>query len=127
MTDELDGYDEETPGWGHIAGDEAEQMRKYHLANPDDAAGFAATPIERTTSLRGPDFTGAPGYVAIVQGQVFLVATLLITQLFLITVALFELLSGKRDILWWLAGASLLAFLLALLITLWPRKRVVRG
>lgn len=129
MSDELesyDGIDDEGPVWGHIAADEEEQMRRRHLANPDDAPGFI-TSAEKARSLRGPDFTGSPGFVAIVQGQVYLVATILILQLFLITTGLFELLSGRTDILWWIAGASLVAFLLTLLITFWPRRRIVGG
>ncbi len=130
MTDELDryGYEDgsEMPAWGQMAVDEEEQMRRSHLANPDDKPGFM-TPGERVRSLRGPDFTGSPGFVAIVQAQVYLVAALLIAQLFLITTGLFELLSGRTDLLWWIAGSSLIAFLLTLLITLWPRRRVVGG
>lgn len=129
MTDEsesYDGFDDESPVWGHIAEDEQAQMRKYHLANPDDPPGYT-TPGEKARGLRGSDFTGAPGYVAIVQGQVYLVATILILQLFLITTGLFELLSGRTQILWWIAGGSLVAFLVTLLITLWPRRRIVGG
>lgn len=129
MTDELDRYDDfdqDRPVWSHVADDEQMQMRRQHLANPDDAPGFT-TPGEKARSLRGPDFSGAPGYVAIVQGQVYLVAIILIAQLFLITTGLFELLSGRTSILWWIAGASLFAFLLALLVTLWPRRRIVGG
>jgi hypothetical protein len=129
MTDELDSYEgdeQDGPLWGQVSADEEAVMRKHHLANPDDRPGFV-THGERVRSLRGPDFTGAPGYVAIVQGQVYLVAIILIVQLFLITTGLFELLSGRADILWWIAGTSLVAFLLALLITLWPRKRIAGG
>lgn len=129
MTDDLDRYDnwdQDGPVWSRVTEDEQEQMRRYHLANPDDAPGFM-TPGERIRSMRGPDFTGAPGFVAIVQGQVYLVAIILIAQLFLITMGLFELLSGRTGILWWLAGASLVGFLLSLLIILWPRKRIVGG
>lgn len=129
MTDGLDsddGLGQDAPLWSHIMESEQAQMQSQHLANPDDAPGFM-TPGERTRSLRGPDFSGAPGYVAIVQGQVYLVATILIVQLFLITTGLFELLSGRTSILWWIAGASLAAFLLALLVTLWPRRRIKGG
>ncbi len=131
MTDELDRYDsdgfeDEDPVWAHIADDEQRQMRRHSLANPDDAPGFM-TPGERVRAMRGPDFAGAPGFVAIVQGQVYLVAIILIAQLFLITFGLFELLSGRTGILWWLAGVSLVGFLLALLITLWPRRRIIGG
>jgi hypothetical protein len=129
MTDEMDHYDDDdrdAPAWGQIADDEQALMRRQHLANPDDAPGYV-TPDEQATHLRGPDYTGSPGFVAIVQGQVYLVAAILIIQLFLITTGLFELLSGRTNTLWWIAGASLIAFLLALLITLWPRRRIVGG
>ena len=128
MTDEMDRYDDDhdAPAWGQIADDEQALMRRQHLANPDDAPGYA-TPDEHASHLRGPDFTGSPGFVAIVQGQVYLVAAILIVQLFLITTGLFELLSGRTNTLWWIAGASLIAFLVALLVTLWPRRRVVGG
>ena len=127
MTDEMDRYDDDhdAPAWGQIADDEQVLMRRQHLANPDDAPGYA-TPDEHASHLRGPDYTGSPGFVAIVQGQVYLVAAILFAQLFLITLGLFELLSGRTGgVLWWIAGVSLIAFLLALLITLWPRRRVL--
>jgi hypothetical protein len=128
MTDEMDRYDDDdhdAPAWGQIADEEQALMRRQHLANPDDAPGYA-TPDEHASHLRGPDYTGSPGFVAIVQGQVYLVAAILFAQLFLITVGLFELLSGRTGgVLWWIAGVSLIAFLLALLITLWPRRRVL--
>jgi hypothetical protein len=128
MTDELDRYDNDqgAPAWGQVADDEQKMMRRQHLANPDDALGYT-TPGEQAGNTRGPDLTGSPGLVAIVQGQVYLVASIMIVQLFLITTGLFELLSGRTNVLWWIAGASLLAFLLALLIMLWPRRRVVSG
>ena len=128
MTDEMDRYDDDdygAPAWGQIADDEQALMRRGRLANPDDAPGYA-TPDEHASHLRGPDFTGSPGFVAIVQGQVYLVAAILFAQLFLITLGLFELLSGRTGgVLWWIAGVSLIAFLLGLLITLWPRRRVL--
>jgi hypothetical protein len=52
------------------------------------------------------------------------VGFILVAQLFLITTALFELLSGRTQLLWWIAGASLLGFLIAALIALWPSSRV---
>ena len=123
-----DDFERETPQWGQIAADEEETMRRRHLANPDDSPPHDATNAGNARPRRvGPDFTGTPGFVAIVQGQVYLVAAVLILQLFLITIGLFELLSGRTDILWWLAGASLVSFLVTLLITLWPRRRVVGG
>lgn len=129
MTDEMDRYDDDdhsAPAWGQIADDEQALMRRQRLANPDDAPGYI-TADEQASHLRGPDYTGSPGFVAIVQGQVYLVAAILFAQLFLITIGLFELLSGQTNTLWWIAGASLIAFLVALLVTLWPRRRVVGG
>ncbi|HEU5347663.1 MAG TPA: hypothetical protein VFU63_03525 [Ktedonobacterales bacterium] len=131
MTDELDSYGnyddfgQDVPQWGHIAADEQQVMRRHHLANPDDFP--VSAPSGGRPRTIGPDYTGTPGFVAIVQGQVYLVAAILILQLFLITTALFELLSGRTDILWWLAGASLISFLITLLVALWPRRRVVGG
>ncbi len=74
--------------------------------------------------LPGPNFLGLEGRIAIVQGQVFLLAVIVIAQLWLITDALYELLSGRAASLGWLALASGLAFALALVITLWPRRRI---
>lgn len=99
------------------------RMIQRRVANPDD-------PIVRRPRygkygpLPGPDYRGALGRVAVVQGQIFLVGAILITQLFLITTALFELLSGQTNLLWWICGACFVSFLLALLIALWPRSRV---
>jgi hypothetical protein len=61
-----------------------------------------------------------------VQGQIFLVAVILIAQLWLVTDALYNLLSGRPSVLGWLALASGLGFVLALVITLWPR-RCIKG
>ena len=123
-----DEFERDTPQWGQISPGEEEVMRLRSLANPDDYPPHDATNAGNARPRRiGPDFTGTPGFVAIVQGQVYLVAAILILQLFLITIGLFELLSGRTNILWWLAGASLVSFLVTLLITLWPRRRVVGG
>jgi hypothetical protein len=67
---------------------------------------------------------GLQGRTAIVQGQVFLVAIILIAQLWLVTDALFELLSGRTGLLGWLALASGIGFVLALIISLWARRRI---
>lgn len=125
-----DDFEHEAPQWGQISAGEEEVMRRQRLANPDDYPPHDATNAGAAGTGRrriGPDFTGTPGFVAIVQGQVYLVAAILILQLFLITIGLFELLSGRTDILWWIAAASLVAFLVTLLITLWPRRRIVGG
>ena len=58
------------------------------------------------------------------QGQVFLVAVIVVVQLWLITDALYELLSGRTANLGWLALVSGIGFVLALVITLWPRRRI---
>lgn len=92
-------------------------------ANPDDPQ--VTRPPQGPRGPRpGPNYLGIPGRAAIVQGQVFLVALIVIVQLWLITDALYELLSGRADRLIWLTLASLLGFLLALLVTLWPRRRI---
>ena len=92
-------------------------------ANPDDP------PIQRPPhgtrgAMPGPNFLGLEGRIAIVQGQIFLVAVILIAQLWLVTDALYNLLSGQPGVLGWLALASGLGFVLALIITLWPRRRI---
>jgi hypothetical protein len=92
MSDDLDGYgaygaysedgddfERETPQWGQISPDEEEFMRRRSLANPDDYPPHDATNAGNARPRRvGPDFTGTPGFVAIVQGQGYLVAALLL-------------------------------------------------
>jgi len=92
-------------------------------ANPDDP------PVQRPPRgphglMPGPNFLGSEGRIAIVQAQVFLLAVILIAQLWLITDALYELLSGRTAILGWLTFASGIGFALALVITRWPRRRI---
>ena len=99
------------------------RTRRIPKANPDDP------PVHRPPQgpqgpLPGPNYLGLPGRTAIVQGQVFLVAVILIAQLWLITDALFELLSGRHSSLIWLALVSFLGFMIALVISFWPRKRI---
>ncbi len=106
-----------------VAPDEDYIRRRGRVANPDDPP-TQRPPRDARGPRPGPDFRGAPGRVAIVQGQVYLVGFILIAQLFLITTALFELLSGRTDLLWWISGASLFGFLIAVLISVWPRSRV---
>jgi hypothetical protein len=96
---------------------------KWQIANPDDP------PVQRPPQgphgpLPGPNYVGLPGRTAIVQGQVFLVAVIVIAQLWLITDALYELLSGRSSSLGWLALVSGLGFVLALIVTFWPRRRI---
>ena len=92
-------------------------------ANPDDPP---VKPATRSPSglMPGPNFLGLEGRIAIVQAQVFLLAVILIAQLAIITVALYELLSGRTGLLGWLALASGIGFALALVITVWPRRRI---
>jgi hypothetical protein len=97
--------------------------QKWHVANPDDP------PVQRPPQgpggpLPGPNYVGLPGRTAIVQGQVFIVAVIVIAQLWLITDALYELLSGRSSSLGWLALVSGLGFVLALIVTFWPRRRI---
>ncbi|HEU5383418.1 MAG TPA: hypothetical protein VFV38_49080 [Ktedonobacteraceae bacterium] len=107
---------------------EVRRMRSAHphraaSANPDDPQ-VRRPPQGPHGPLPGPSFLGIPGRVAIVQGQVFLVAAVVVVQLWLITDALYELLSGRIGLLGWLTLASGIGFALALLITFWPRRRV---
>lgn len=92
-------------------------------ANPDDP------PVQRPPQgpggpRPGPHFLGLEGRIAIVQGQVFLLAVILVAQIWLITDALYELFSGRPQRLGWLALASGLGFAIALLIFFWPQKRI---
>jgi len=77
--------------------------------------------------MPGPNYRGSSGRIAIVQGQIFIVAVILILQLWLITVALFDLLSGQASILAWLALVSFVGFILALIVYFWPLRRVDEG
>lgn len=120
MNDLLDGAE---PYDDAYASDYPSGMAPQRLANPDDP--IAQRPPQSARGPRpGPDSRGAPGRIAIVQGQVYLVGAILIAQLFLITTALYELLSGQTALLWWITLASAGGFALALLIALWPRRRV---
>jgi hypothetical protein len=97
--------------------------QKPRVANPDDP------PVQRPPQgpegpLPGPNYLGLQGRTAIVQGQVFIVAVILIAQIWLITDALLELLSGRSSHLGWLALASGLGFVLALIVAFWPRRRI---
>ena len=103
---------------------ERRYMLLHQVANPGDPP-VRRPPQGRTGPMPGPDFAGAPGRVAIVQGQVYIVGLILVAQLVLVTIALLELLSGNPGTLWWIAGISLLGFLIALLVALWPRRRTL--
>ncbi|HEX8037081.1 MAG TPA: hypothetical protein VF510_24710 [Ktedonobacterales bacterium] len=97
--------------------------QRYPKANPDDP------PVPRIP--RGPEgprpepyFAGLLGRRAIVEGQVLVVAFLFIGQLWLVTEALYELLSGRTDTLGWLTLTSFIGFLIALIVWRWPRRRL---
>lgn len=92
-------------------------------ANPDDPR--VHRPPQGPHGPRpGPNYLGLPGRTAIVQGQVFLVAAIVVVQLWLITDALYELLSGRVGLLGWLTLVSGLGFVLALIVAFWPRRRI---
>src|SRR5947209_6888798 len=98
-------------------------LERRHKANPDDP------PVQRPPRgpkglMPGPNYLGLQGRTAIVQGQVFIVGIILIVQLWLITDALFELLSGQASPLLWLALVSFIGFAMALLVAFWPRRRI---
>jgi hypothetical protein len=95
-------------------------------ANPGDPP-VKKPPITHRGVMPGPNYLGLPGRTAIVQGQVFLVALILIAQLWLVTAALYELLSGRTQALVGLALLSGLGFVLALIITFWPRRRITES
>src|SRR5579885_2957520 len=102
---------------------EQPRIPRFPGANPDDP------PVQRPPHgphgpRPGPNYRGIPGRTAIVQGQVFLVAVIVAVQLWLITDALYELLSGRANLLGWLTLVSGLGFALALVVTIWPRRRV---
>ena len=92
-------------------------------ANPDDPP-VEPPPRGPRGVMPAPNFLGLEGRIAIVQAQVFLLAVILVAQLWLITAALYELLSGRTTGLAWLALASGSGFALALVITFWPRRRI---
>lgn len=93
------------------------------VANPDDPQ-VKRPPRGARGWSPGPNYTGLQGHIALVQGQVFIVAMIVIVQLWLVTVALYELLSGRLANLVWLALASALGFGLALIVVFWPRRRI---
>ena len=81
----------------------ANDVRNYgRKANPDDP-NVRRPPRGPHGPMPGPNFLGLEGRIAIVQGQVFLLAVILVAQLAIITDALYELLSGRSERLGWLA------------------------
>ena len=100
-----------------------ENKRGPRKANPDDP-DVQRSPHGPHGPMPGPHFLSLEGRIAIVQAQVFLLAVILIVQLWLVTDALYELLSGRTASLGWLALVSGIGFALALVITFWPRRRI---
>jgi nitrate/nitrite transporter NarK len=78
------------------------------------------------TDLYTLDRIDAGNRTAIVEGQVLVVAFLFIGQLWLVTEALYELLSGRSDTLGWLTLLSFVGFLVALIVWRWPRRHLER-
>lgn len=100
--------------------------QRGRVANPDDP--LVQRPLRGPKGIwPGPNYLGIEGRAAIVQAQVFIVAVILIIQLWLVTDALYELLSGRPGIPGWLALASFIGFVLALIVTFWPRRRIERS
>jgi len=100
--------------------------RRRKVANPDDPP-VVRPPWGPGGPMPGPNYRGSSGRIAIVQGQIFIVAVILIVQLWLITVALFDLLSGQTSILAWLALVSFVGFIVSLIVYFWPRRRIDEG
>lgn len=112
------------PDGGTLMGSAARRrMNQRQVANLDDPV-VRRPRYGKYGPLPGPNDRGALGRVAIVQGQIFIVGSIVIIQLFLVTTALYELLSGRGALLWWICCACLVSFLVALLVALWPRSRV---
>jgi len=104
------------------------ETEDYHFTDVPHTANPYDIPVERPQHgpqgpLVGPRELGTPGRIAIVQGQIFLVGAILVVQLWLITDALYSLLSGRPQDLGWLAFASGVGFVIALVIGWWPRHR----
>lgn len=99
--------------------------QKYQppVANPDDPV-VTRPPHGPRGPMPGPHYLGLPGRAAIVQGQVFIVAVVVIAQLFIVTDALYQLLSGRSSVLLGLFLLSLIGFALALLVAIWPLRRI---
>jgi hypothetical protein len=58
------------------------------------------------------------------QGQLCIVAVVVVVQIWLITDALYELLSGRSERLIWLALVCGIGFILALIVACWPRRSI---
>jgi len=126
LSEEKDSHANELETIGNTGGTSmptSPRTQRRRVANPDDPI-VQRPPQGPRGPWPGPNYVGLQGRTAIVQGQVYLVAIILIAQLWLVTVALYELLSGRTDLLGWLALASGLGFVFALIVSLWPRRRV---
>ncbi len=119
-------FDNDNEGIGTSALASDRERRPRPKANPDDPP-VTFPPYGPKGPEPEPYFLGLPGRTAIVQAQVFLVALILIVQLGLITDALYELLSGRPGAIGWLVLASAIGFVLALIVVIWPRRRVERS
>ena len=91
-----------------------------HKANPDDPP-VTPSPRGPKGALPGPNYLGLFLKSALALNPT---AVILIAQLLIITDALYELLSGRRGSLPWLALVSFIGFAIALLVALWPRRRI---
>jgi hypothetical protein len=109
-------------GGTSLRAEERLRMLRARAANPDDPP-VQYPPPGPGGPRGGADYYGQPGRLAIVQGQVYIVGVILVLQLWLITVALFELLSGNIGVLWPITIASFVGFLVALIVYIWPRRR----
>ncbi len=96
-------------------------MRRRRVANPDDPP--VAPPLDDVRERPASPDSYFLGRMAIVQSQVYIVGVILVLQLWLITTALYELLSGRPQSLWGLTIASGSGFVVALVVALWPRRR----
>ena len=131
MSEIEDAYDLPYPAHASTDAVAASGVRRVPLtasvvgprANPDDPI-VHAPPSGRHGPLPGPRELGAPGRVAIVQAQIFIVGLILIAQLWLVTTALFDLLSGHGSVLWLLTLISGIGFVIVLVVTFWPLRRV---
>ena len=115
---EADGNDD----GGDDDGDPFDRPTQNEDVGPPPRRAARLGAYRRRPRSLAPDVAGAPGAIAIAQGQIFIIGAILIAQLFLITTALYELLSGRTQLLWWIAGASLVGFAVALVVTFWPRR-----
>lgn len=118
------GVGREDAATRHVAGGTTTPSRaRRRVANPDDPP-VAFPRRDSSQSYQDASEEGSPGRTAIVQGQVYIVGVIMIAQLVLITIVLYELLSGVTTGLWSIAATSLVGFAIALLVAIWPNRRV---